>query len=945
MVGQWLSREVQTSPGSPRALVVTPEAAPQTAPSRQKFPAFVNRRRPVAAAPVESAVVAGFCPSTFLTPGWCGGSLSSRQAARFSRLLDTVRDDVRRRLVEHEFNRSLKMEIYNEFLVFAGDRSLHCPGLDDLGGFWQALRAPAEQQPPELTTFLDLYCSRVAVIAVFKLRFIRVLASKAGVPAGTRAAQNPNHWLSQVFQAGTKKELKARVMESNVFSWYRPGAPLEAPLGEWMAENDGPTISELIKHVSPRVQDNMGRVFSHALSHINFGLFLNSLLINFPLWVETWDPSPASKFQTPDELEIISTKFSGDFLESLAHSHWLAQDNNKDMKWDQILCPDFKSREFEAGPFMKGLSELQFLTFLAEMAPLQGQEPVGFISKVMSGHYQNRKNARGRAHTGAFGGDFLESTYDRVVLNLTQLPKNNPYHWLMGQIGAAATDLKPGGFLVALSGKSLFAPSQKERLQQLLENLELKAVFELEQLKGKGELGSWLYVFRRRSSPAPAENREPLAWFRFSGDMGSFQNFEDITEAMRGFYLSHLGEMPTLWQQEWGGGCRLEFFQDALVDGHLIHSAHEDQSRVTHPRFFKGLLSSCVPLDSVFDLRQMDPEEWNGPATLGLGLGGRREGATFLVVDFRNADGVRAELFPADTFRSVYYDRGGALCHYFLVAPRQQGMDPNVLRRYFASAVGRQLLGLTFGGGTKVKGQLGKMLVPKWFLRGEFLPEPLRPALDLFRWDRERLTATHPEELRERFSQFRHLAPQLFPRYACDVLGALAGFERVLEGLVAQMSDPRVGTQVNFMNPVIQKPLSALPTAPLFPRHADVYAEFVPGTSQEHMEAPVGKVELRGQIEGDNRTWFLEVFADGKPRLRLHSDEEMLVFAQFLFQSAGNAPLGKVLRALRLPPLADLKAILGHTLQQRQVFEALLKEVGEFFDESFRQQILTGDAP
>lgn len=947
LAGEWLSRDLETVKDwtiPVQALAVSPDLPLKKV--SNKFPSFLNRRRPVRSQ-VESAVAQGFCPASYLVPGWTGSSLNTHNANRYVKLLEDLREDVRRRLTTHEFNRSLKLGIYNEFISYAHDKGLHTPGLEEVTGLWLALKREPDQRPAELNTFLDLYCSRVAVITLFKLRFIRVLSSNAGIEAGAKAAHNPNHWLSQVFQAGTKRELKARILESNVFSWYRPGDDMAPGLSQWMSDHKGLCITELIKHTSPRVQESSNRVYSHALSHINFGLFLNSLLINFTLWMETWDPSPAPKFQTPDEMEIISCKYSGEFLESLSHSHWLAQDNNKDMKWDQILCPDFKGKEFEAGPFMKMWNELQFLTFLAEVAESQGDGPVDFIAKVMNGHYQNRKGTKAsRVSLGSFDSAFVNSTYDRVVLNLTQLPKNNPYHWILGQIDLEAKNLKPGATMFVLTSKSLFAPSQKERLAQVLEGLELKAVFELEQLKGKGELGSWLYVLRRRPAQlnaAPVPNRESVAWFRFTAEMNSFQDFSEITEVLRTFYLSHLGDVPALWQHEGPKGMRLEFFQDALIDGHLIHSAHEDQTRITHPRFFKNLLGTSVPLDSVFDLRQIDPEEWIAPGSAGLGMGLRREGATFLVVDFRDPAGVQAELFPADTFRSVYYERGASLCHYFLVAARRQGMDPNILRKYFASPVGRQLLGLTFGGGTKVKGQLGKMLVPKWFLRGEFLPEQLQTALELFRWDSEKLNATHPEELNARFRQFKQISSTLFPRYACDVMGALVGFERTLTQMTEQMNDPRLGTQVNFMNPLIQKPLSKLTSQPVFPRHPDVFTDYIPGVGADDLTLPLAKVELRSLVEGDLRTWFLEVFNTNGPVLRMHSDEEMLLLAQFILQSATGMELGKIMRALRLPALSELKAIVGHTVQQRRVFTDLSTQAQSFMDESFRLQFMGGD--
>lgn len=934
----WFAPDIETAPErSTPASSSSAHILTRATKLHSKFPTFSTAVKTNGRILPKETHTEAFQPERFFTPGWRGDSLPSKVSGRYQRLEVTLQKDVLKLLSTQEFNRSLKLGIYSEFLAYAKERNLHCPELDDLARFWQMARAEEKDRPETLNRFLNIFASRVAVITLFKMRFVRVLAKQTGIDITCREARNPNHWLSQVFQVGTKRELKARVMESNVFSWYRPGEEFSQELSEWMTHAADITIAELVKITSPRVQDDTtGKVYSHALSHINFGLFLNSLMINFPLWAESREPIALNKFLTPDELEIISCKFSGDFMESLALSHWLAQYNNRDLKWDQVLCPDFKGKEFESGLFMKMLNELQFITFLAEIAPCQNREPVTFISQVMGCHFQNRKGAPSARGFAQFETPFSTSTYDRTVINLCHLPKNNPYHWMMSQIEEQTETLKQGGWMFVFASKSLFAPSQRERLQNLLQNLELKAVFDLDGVKGKGEMGSWLYIFRRRMQPAAKDQRESVAWFRFTADMQSFQEFSDITELLRGFYLSHLEDMPAMWQQDWGPGFRLEFFQDALMDGHLMHSMSEDQSRVTHPRFFKALINGCVALDSVFDLRQINPEDWQTVTNLGLGL--RRDGATFLMVDFRNPGDVRLTLHPVSTLRSIYFENGSSLCQYFLIAPKHNGIDPNVLRKYFASQVGHQIINLTFNGTViKVKGQLGKMLVPKWFVRGEFLPESLQSTLEMFRWDAEKLTATHPAELEQRLKVFRQTSAGLFPRYACDVLSALVEFEQTLESLTSNLADPRLGTQINFNNPALQGALASLRAAPLLqPAHPDVFVDFIPGIDAADLEAPLSRVELRGQVEGDLKTWFLEIFNDRKPILKLHSEEELLLFAQFVLQLANGKPVGRVLKALRLPALGDIRNLVQEARSQQHIFSTLLQETRTFLEESFR---------
>jgi len=933
LVGQWLSRDIEAlnDLGSP-ARANEALMCPLPSSVRSKFPSFSSIRP--AKKHVNLAVSQGFQPARFLTPGWRGESLPSKSSSRCLKLVEALSQDVLRQLSTQDFNRTLKMNIYNEFLTFASTRQIHCLEAEDMTSFWALVRSEATERPENLTRFLSLFASRVAVIALFRLRFMKVLSDEAGLKLTVSCATNPSHWLSQVFKSGTKLELRARATEANLFSWYRPTEEHHALVSQWLQEARDVSIAELIKLTSPKVQDGGAhRIYSHAYSHLNFGLFLNSLMINYPLWVESRDPQSPSKFLTADDLEIISCKYTGDYMESLALSHWLAQHNNKDFKWDQVLCPDFKGREFDSGAFLKMLNELQFMTFLAEIAQTQGQEPRAFIAKVMGGHFQNRKNC-GERPSLLGETPFSRSTYDRAVLNLCHLPKNNPYHAMMAQIDDQLGFLKAGGWMFVIAGTSLFAPSQRERLESLLQDAELKAVFDLEAVKGKGEMGQWLYVFRKRGS-APRELREPVSWFRFTADMHSFQDFSDVTEVLRSFYLDHLEEEPVLWQQEWGQGFRLEFFQEAILSGHLIHSASEDHSRVTHPRYFRALLNSSVALGTIFELKSIHPEEWLSSRSA---LGVSRGGGTILMVSHQSSDETKLSLHPESTLRALYQDHGASLCHYFLVTPKQAGLNPNLLRKYFETQVGRQLIQLTFTGGlTKVKAQLAKLLVPKWFARGDFLPAAQRAALDFLRWPAEQITATDANELSARWNHFSQVSASLMSRYACEVLSALVEFEQTLASLTGQSGLTRLSERLNFENPTLQAALAALRPLPLMRQdNPDVYVAFVDGTEAQDLRSPLKRVELRTYVEGERKSFSLELLTETRSIVQLHSEEELLLFIQFVLQGAKGRPVGQVLKALHVPALAEVRAVIGESLAQQKIFSALQREAHQLLEQNFR---------
>ena len=88
--------------------------------------------------------------------------------------------------------------------------------------------------------------------------------------------------------------------------------------------------------------------------------------------------------------------------------------------------------------------------------------------------------------------------YNRVLLNITDLPKKNPHHYLIQKIFSENETLKRSGYLFVSTNQNLFVPSQSERVEQLLETLKLEAIFNFEGIKGKGEVPNFIYIFFRK---------------------------------------------------------------------------------------------------------------------------------------------------------------------------------------------------------------------------------------------------------------------------------------------------------------------------------------------------------------------------------------------------------------------------------------------------------------
>lgn len=922
LASQWLRKDSE-SPADSLPLPIEDFKEDFKGP-KTRFPTFTTLPR-LPKVPEEYAD--RFSPLHCFVPGWKGDSLLSKNIVKFERLMTLVQMDVKNELFKtKDFPKTIKLGLYNEFLSYAESCGLHFENMDDLGRFWTAITPENLSEDEKLSLFIDIYANRVATITFLKLRFIASLLDRCGLELTEKALLYPTSFLSQIFKKGSHSELQSRALESNLYSWYRPQDGMKEVMKELLVISKDLTITEITKFLSLKTQvsQDQHKIYSHALSHISMGLFLNSLQINYPMWLETVEGKTPAHISLEEE-RIISCKYFGDYLESLSLSHWLAQENNIELHWDEVLCPDFKGLEFISGTFAKICNELQFLTFLAHKADFQGERPIEYICKIMAGHYKNRKNNQVKQGLLLEDNPFYTSTYDRVVLNLCQFPKNNPQHYLMTQILDQVKYLKPNGYLFVLSSKKLFVPSLRERLEPVLKELKTEAIFDLENIKGKGELGSYIYVFRKKNR-AETE-RQLCSYFRVSAELNNFQQFSSITEHLRTFYLSHLTEVPAMAHLDFPDSFRVEFFQEAVVNGMLIHSASEDSSRITHPSYFKGLLANCVPLDTIFEIKALHAQERNVVRENGLNLGLKRDVSYFIVVDFRNGD-VNLELHPMDTFRSIHSDYGETLCSYFQLLPKIPGLNPNLLRNYFLTPVGKQVTNLTFTGGSHlVKGSLSKFLVPKFLTETEPLPQHIKSGFTILEMTEEQLLEASPRDIQKAYGHIDQLTKDLFPRYACEILSRFSNFERTLQGLIWKLDDVRLGQKISFNNPVVQTQLVNKVTRPLYPENEDIFIEFVEGTVPSDIHLTLSDSQIKVSHEGELKLYSLELIHEKKVIVRLHAEEIMILFIQFLLSHAVDVPISKLLRAVHIPMLTDLREVVETTKDFKVTYAEVLKTV------------------
>ncbi|MBI2518772.1 MAG: hypothetical protein HYV97_00060 [Bdellovibrio sp.] len=919
--------------------------------------------------------------ANFFTPGWKGDGLFSKRGVQIKKVLHQLWEDAHQQFKGHRhFNKSLKISIFNYFFSYANHIPLNCPELSNSQIFWEHIDDKNSPYKKHLETFIDIYTFRGVSVYLYKLKYILGLARAINVPITETILFNPNAFLSRIFPKGSSVEFFCESLQSNQYSWYRPHgqfdgnflqsceALIDISINEMMKictyrpRNPGFALSPLSKKVATKTGDHDIEIigglsegmsslkFSHSLSHKSFGLFLTDLIINYPKWAEVGVSNGnvrASRLKN----ETLSVKFVGEFLFSLSQGHWLAQEASLSPTWDSVICPDFHSTEFSYGSFIKICHELHFLSFLVRLACLKKLEPVQFVGRIMRGKYaKSRDLALGQV---PLLGPTLESlpplVYDRIILNLTELPKRNPHYHVITQLQSQGQSLSPHGLIYVFTNQNLFVPSQSDKVEQLLNSYKLEGFFNFEGLKGKGEIADFLYIFSRHLQvTSPGQNNEPLKARKFpcfsfavTGDLCQFHYFQKVTDEFRHFIKYRPNTLP-LYQKELPRFGQFEFHQDAIVDGKLLHSITSPDN-VTHPSFFKGLTQASLSLEQIFQIENIDEDAQHFSITdhlLGMKIRPEQRYPFVLIVNLANLENIRLEIVKSDALQAKKELYGEAYFQYYGLIPKLVDLNLNVLKNYFESEIGRQIIQFSLNGGaTRIKGKLKGLLVPKSLATRDDIPCDLAQNLSFFKNVKKTadgILELHPDQLRTQIDHFEQQCNSLLVRYPWNVLSSISEVNFILaDSYLAIQGGPGYESEhknVNYQNPLVLVPLLKLQTYPLYPKNPDIFVDFLT-SSRDLIHYPMAGRSL-GQEKDQH---FLEIYSENGPVLRCYGPLSLLKFIHFLLERAIGLPISNILFNLEAPQAQEIEKIFNNMLRVEHEIASSLTKIKGLLNTSFRR--------
>lgn len=867
-----------------------------------------------------------FSPSQFLTRGWQGRTLSTPKSLRFFNLCQILEEHAYQSLLStyNRFNNKIKAAIYEEFLLHIESHNLCIQGYDQSPElFWEQLEYIDQPQFLELNNFFKRYCSNVVLIYLFKVRFMLSLGGKTSIVIKESHLKNPNNLLNKVFCKGSLTEIPSISLQTNHYSWFRPSNEVVKLISENKSDIQAMGVDELLK----TQQETKSQDFSHSLSHLNFGLLVNCLLINLPRWLSNQsivDYQYHLNFENPD---ILATQFTGDYLESISTSHWLAQEYNTYQPWDCIIGPEFQNNDHYSCPFFKIISELQFLNFLCQLSQIHKKNPIQYIAQVFQGAHQKKHREENLQSLFFNGVQLNRPLFDRVVLTLAHLPSSNSHYYLTNQVLHHLDSIRIDGFLYVMSDQKLLLPGQSTRVKKLLRHSPLLACIDFSELKGKGEIPKYLYIFSRSKKHSIQRHSQEIQSFfhlKFTGSLGSFYQFEQIISGVQDFLKESKSNSIPLYFKQISEHIGLTVFQRHIINGGLVEM-EEIEGQTYHPNFVKNLVQNCTRFDFFYRITPIKPSyrqarSYSSSHQL-IEFGEDSQFDYFLSYQLEK-DCAQIKIFPIQNLESYVDEMGFKGIYYFGLNSKHHSVSIENFQALFSSRIGKQLINISSSSFQTILQIIKSLLIPKNFLCLSQHSEMTLPS-EFDELEIQEIVHHYPR-IREKIMTVAHENYSLY-------ISFLTKLRKNLDVL----NDPSLNqTQYIFRQEIVLNNLAKLTKYPLL-GHDDLYIEVFASEISGHVLEEIvyqPSQQLSSLVLKDSSGESLGV---------LRGPDLLIQFTQFLLEMSKGHRLKTILAGIKLPRYSDLATQVEMSRKQMQQKNSCIGLINEDIEILLRKSIFT----
>lgn len=847
----------------------------------------------------------------YLLPGWSAQSLSSKNFFRALSYLETLQSDLINILVTEHFPPKLMGLIWQEYKK----HDLQNNALD-IKSFSHLLK-DAHQESSPLYEFIYYYSSRLILLYFLQLRLLKILHQKLDLHETMRELFSPPLALNKIFAKGTSRELKAKSLENNQYSWYRPS---EIRLPQvYMLYNLSTDLSfpETLKLLHKLQRQKKPTHHSHAMSHLGMGLLINCLQVNLPKWHKNQMQTSETQH---DDLRIHSALYSGDYLEELGVSYWLAQENNKTFSWDELICPHFTSGKEALAPFEFHFHELQQLQLLAEIHHHYSTPLLEFITTIYQ-QWQNNISSIHQADLLEEQDGITSKCYDQIILSALDLGKNNTHHILLQKIHQALTQLKDDRFLLVMSNQNFYLPSQSEKVANIFKFISPICTIDLTGIESKGETPNYIYIFRKKHGAETSYGQTCTSFtFRFTGQMTSFQNFCAVAEEINNFFQKFLHTAPAIFQScPEPGTFSLDYFHSPIVNGVQIYSSDNSKQYITHPNFFKNLLKNTMPLTYYFDINHIDPKEIKNsppqfsvdqflPLNKSQAPGSWNNEDYLLILNLSDPYSPCAHLSSLEMIESKIQELGQSEYLYYRIRPLSKRLNINLFKTYVESKIGQQVLGITVANNkNQVRSKINTFLVPSFVLKSDDHGHK-SASLDF-------------SDVLKFIETFKSSIPNI-SNFTQQML-ELSEFKKHTD-LLLKKAEREAGNwkDFDFNTKDIITELNSMPLNDLYPNNNELNVTF-----HTHVDVLKKTIINQHEINIDSFWASLSLKSNNSPQVSIKGTPSQMVFLDFLLKKVPKMNALDILTLIKIPSASDCTKLIQLKSKQVDMLKSVQNDI------------------
>lgn len=851
------------------------------------------------ASPNISEESSSFMPQKFLLSGWTGNSLRCPQYIKLEKHFHQLVADIEQQFISKIifFPHKIKSALFDDFNTFRihKEKKSDALSVNQFNSYLSNYKSSLEESDP-LHSFMNAYFKEIALIYLIKIRILLLATENENISISYSEIQNPNSFFSKLFLKGSSSELKVSCFESSQYTWYRPQAEIAQNIFHEREVVQINLLLSLLKENSYTFAHH-----SHTLSHKYWGLFINSLMINFPKWDEGFT-SPKQSC----EQEIVSTLFKGDQTNSLFEAFHQAQHYNSYQEWNELICADFHFTQ----KTLKSFEIIQELMSIADNLILGKKDTPSSIKHLIE---TNKKHFQNKIRLADQTDPFInllgsKQLYNRIFYHDSLIEPSSSHH-LSKKIEESSESLLPSGYLYISTNHNILQKSYSALWNKISLKNRLVALYDFSSLKGKGEIPQFIFILKNDHK---AQEQYSYNKFKITGNLKSFFSFSTVLDEQQIFFEKTLEKRSLFYSKESKNYVEFNYHQAIIAPNKItVQYVSPGENIFALPDFNKKIVKNSISLDSLFKIKSFyfnsPQDEFKSPYYLGL--------------EILNKKIISMKIHSLNDFFEFRENNSHLNMIYFELFPRANDINIDVLNHFFNSTIGKDLLALTIHCSKTILSMLKLVLVPHACLE-----------------------VSKQNQFKSLFEKYQHQDNNTLYRlfqetYESNLSPAqrlqfLISFKDFIETRNANINP---ANHHLWHNEQLLKSISKHQKFTIANKHPEIFWQTL-CAQHEFETAKLTELHIKNE---QNEIHEIILLDKSTPILSIKGTPRLNSLLAFLLPQAKGKNISKILQAISVPLTIDLDFEYNHFTQSHMVVDDMIKAINSNLNNLFNQVILS----